>query len=393
MAGAILLSWCLGQGSWAGMGMRAILLLAIVAIQAGIGHAVLAQTAPATGPSNSEFLPLFEKNSCRSIRDPVDQLFCGDAELNATAAKLNSATQDRLDRLPDRRMAIEENVEWIRNRNASCGVFRRSSISAADFAPIKHCLLRETEGRIAVLTDPNFDCLAENTTAGLLICADPDLAVADKELNTQVLALIAKLNESETEAAFAEYARWTRERDRKCDLDDKDNVPLDELSSSEGCLAEHIRQKTDEIAAAKGDPKLIFGQHLTSASPNADAIDMCVTQIHASNSCQGFIRVSHVDEIDSQVSEQDALVTAQVDMIVLSPFAVCSQVASSCTGTCWDLKSGKAAPAPGSRESFTVAHRLTIEKTFAFQKTAQGSWRCNSPTLPPVDLGLAMNGP
>jgi len=81
-----------------------------------------------------------------------------------------------------------------------------------------------------------------------------------------------------------------------------------------------------------------------------------------------------------------------VEMIVLSPFAVCSPVASNCTGTCWDVRSGKAKPMPGSRDSFPVAHRLRIEKTFAFQKTDSG-WRCNSPALPPVEVGVATSGP
>ena len=44
--------------------------------------------------------------------------------------------------------------------------------------------MKETEERIAILQDPNFDCLATNTTAGLLICSDPALAIADKELNS-----------------------------------------------------------------------------------------------------------------------------------------------------------------------------------------------------------------
>jgi hypothetical protein len=35
---------------------------------------------------------------------------------------------------------------------------------------------------------------------------------------------------------------------------------------------------------------------------------------------------------------------------------------------------------------------LRIEKTFAFQKTDSG-WRCNSPTLPPVEVGVATSGP
>ena len=86
--------------------------------------------------------------------------------------------------------------------------------------------------------------------------------------------------------------------------------------------------------------------------------------------------------------------TAEVEMVVLSPFAVCSPIASSCTGTCWDLKSGKAKPSPArSRDSFPVARRLRIEKAFAFQKTDSGGWRCNTTALQPVDFGVAVNGP
>jgi hypothetical protein len=31
-----------------------------------------------------------------------------------------------------------------------------------------------------------------------------------------------------------------------------------------------------------------------------------------------------------------------------------------------------------------------IEKAFAFQKSAGGSWRCNATALQPVDFGLAL---
>jgi hypothetical protein len=149
--------------------------------------------------------------------------------------------------------------------------------------------------------------------------------------------------------------------------------------------------KAAEIAAAKGDPRRIFGQRLASPLPNADAVDLCVAQIHIANSCGDFLRTIRVFEVDSQVTEQSALVTAGVEMIVLSPFAVCSPVASNCTGTCWDLKAGKAQaqPPPASRDSFPVSHRIRIEKAFAFQKT-DGGWRCNVGALRPVNLGVAL---
>jgi uncharacterized protein YecT (DUF1311 family) len=372
--------------------MRRIL-LAAVAIQIGLAHPARAENPPDADRPISEALPLYGKNHCEAYRDPAEQLFCGDPELNAAAAKLSVAIQDRLNRLANRRLAIEENAGWIKNRNSSCGVFGKESLSAEGVKSIKPCLLKETEERIDILTDSNFDCLASNTTAGLLICSDPALALARTELNDRVLGLVAKLNGDEARNALAEYERWGRERDRKCGLVDKDNVPLDELSASEGCLAEYLSRKTAEIVAAKGDPKKAFGRRLVSPSPDADAVDLCVAQIHAANACGDFLGVSRVFQIDNEVSEQSALVTAEVEMVVLSPFAVCSPVASGCTGTCWDPRTGKPKPGPGSRDSLSVSHRVNIEKSFAFQKTDGGSWRCDTTSLQPVDYGVALSGP
>jgi uncharacterized protein YecT (DUF1311 family) len=368
------------------------ILLAVVAIQIGLAHPARAENPMNTDRPISEALPLYGKNHCEAYRDPAEQLFCGDPELNAAAAKLNVAIQDRLNRLANRRLAIEENAGWIKNRNSSCGVFGKESLSAEGIKSIKPCLLKETEERIEILTDSNFDCLASNTTAGLLICSDPALALARTELNDHVLGLVARLNGDEARDALAEYERWSRERDRKCRLADKDNVPLDELSPSEGCLAEYMRSKTAEIVAAKGDPKKLFGRRLVSPSPDADAVDLCVAQIHAANACGDFLGVSRVFQIDNEVSEQSALVIAEVEMVVLSPFALCSPVASSCTGTCWDPKTYKPGRGAGNRDSFSVSHRMRIEKAFTFQKIDNG-WRCDTKSLQPIDFGVAVSGP
>jgi hypothetical protein len=223
------------------------------------------------------------------------------------------------------------------------------------------------------------------------------LAVAKTELNSLVVGLVAKLKPDDARQALAEYERWTRERDRKCNLVDKDNVPLEELSPSEACLAEYLSRKSAEIVAAKGDPKKVFGQPRLSPLPDADAVDLCVAQIHSANACDDFLGVNRVFQIDDEVAEKEALIIAEVEMIVLSTFALCSPIASSCTGTCWDAKSGKAksspGPSPGSRDSFSVAHKLRVEKAFAFQKTDSGGWRCTTTALQPVDSGVALSGP
>ena len=372
--------------------MRGIL-LAAVALQICSAHSAFAESQ-AAGPARSmtEALPLFEKNRCSVFKDPADQLFCGDPELNAIATRLSTAIDDRLRRVANRPLAIAENAEWIRERDSSCGIFQTQAIPNQYVKSVQSCLLKETEDRIEMLSDPNFDCLATNTTAGLLICSDPDLTLAKAELNDHVLDLVAKLKGDEARNALGEYERWGRERDRKCGLVGKDNVPIEELSSSAGCLANYLNEKKAEVIGAKGDPTKIFQRRLVSLLPDADAVDLCVAQIHSANGCDNFLTVSEVLQIDNEVAEQSALVTAAVEMIVLSPFAVCSPIASSCTGTCWDPKTGKPSAAFASRDTLAVAHRVQIGKTFAFQKTNTG-WRCGTTSLQPLDFGIAQSVP
>jgi hypothetical protein len=118
-----------------------------------------------------------------------------------------------------------------------------------------------------------------------------------------------------------------------------------------------------------------------------------VTRIHTANACGNFLRVKRVYDSDIQVTDQSALVTAQIEMVVLAPFGVCSPVASNCTGTCWDIRAGKPGPAqPGNKDSFGVTNRVRIEKNFAFQKTENGRWRCDLTALKPVLSGTAFFG-
>lgn len=366
--------------------------LAIVAIGIGLAPPAHADDKADSNRATTDILPLFAKNGCAEVKAPAEQLFCGDPELNAAGVKLASAIAQRLNRIPNRRLAIEENAEWIRERNSSCGILGRQPIKTADIKPVRDCLLKETEERIAILADTNFDCLAVHTTAGLLVCSDPSLALAKAELNEQVMKLIPKLKEDEARDAFSEFERWTRERDRKCNLQDKDNVPLQELAPSEDCLSDYFTRKMAEVTAAKGDPKKLFGRQIVSPVPNADAVDLCVAQLHSAGACGNFLAVNRVHQLDNSRTEDSAQVTSTIEMIVLSPFAACSQIASSCTGTCWDLKSGTPKSIPGSREEFRVGYRVRIEKAFAFQKKPDG-WSCNATAMQPVETGIALSGP
>jgi uncharacterized protein YecT (DUF1311 family) len=373
--------------------MRFIVLtmLALLALPAAPGFA---QSSP-SDRSVADRLPLFARNNCQQIRDPGNQLFCGDAELAAAAEKLSTGIEARLARLPDRLPGIEENAIWVRQRNLGCGIVGQTAIRTDDFDRVKACLLKVTDERAAIVRDQDFDCLAANTAAGALICADPSLALAETELNSQVLGLIGKLDPTAARFAFAEYGRWTRERDRKCNLVGKENVPLGELESAEDCLAGYLKHKADEIGAAKGDPKKVFGRQVAARAPDTDAVDFCAARIHAANSCGNFLRINRVYALDSQVGEQEAQVTGEIEMAVLAPFATCSKIATTCTGTCWNATTGRPQPGVGNKErsadAFNVTRRLRIQRTFAFVKAADG-WRCREDELAPVNSGTAGGG-
>jgi uncharacterized protein YecT (DUF1311 family) len=375
--------------------MRPIV-LALLALQIGWAAPAGAQgaAAPEARRPVVETLPLSARNNCASLKDTADQLFCGDPDLNALVPRLSAAVEARLGRILDRRAAIAENVEWVASRNSSCGIFGLQPVQPAALASVKACLFKATQERIAILLDANFDCLAANTTASLVICGEPQLAIADKELTAQLVTLVRKLREDDARGALAEYARWTRTRDRLCELDGKDNVPLGELESAGPCLNDLIQQKLAEVAAARGDPRKLFGKDLLSPTPDADAVDLCVGRIQSANTCDNFLRISRVLQLDVEASERDAIVTAAVEMKVLAPFSICSPIASNCTGTCWDMQARQAkATAAASRENVPIGYRLTIEKSFAFEKSKDGSWRCNTDSLRPVDYGAAQRGP
>jgi uncharacterized protein YecT (DUF1311 family) len=373
------------------MGMRAFA-LAVVTIGIWLTPPACADTAADATRPITDVLPWFVKNQCERIKAPADQLFCADPALNAVGVKLSSAIADRLNRLPNRRLAIEENAAWIRDRNSSCGILGQQPLKRNDIQPVRDCLLKETTERIDILSDSNFDCLAVNTAAGLLICSDPTLALAKTELNEKMMGVITKLKDNEARDAFDEFERWTRERDRKCGLANKENVPLRELSPSEACLSDYFAGRTAEVVAAKGDPKKLFGTQSVSPAPNADAVDLCVAKIHATGACTNFLAVNRVLQTDGRQTDNSADVVSSIEMVVVSPFTACSPIASSCTGTCWDLKSARPKSTPGSREQLRVGYRVRIEKSFAFQKNGNG-WRCNTTTMEPVEGGVALSGP
>src|SRR6202030_676198 len=82
--------------------------LVAAAVFLGLACPALAQDTP----SISEELTLVAHSHCVTHKDPANQLVCGDPDLNGAGEKLNAAIQERMNRLADRRAAIEDNAQW-----------------------------------------------------------------------------------------------------------------------------------------------------------------------------------------------------------------------------------------------------------------------------------------
>ena len=67
-----------------------IICLTLVAIQFAFGDFALAQDSHEPNHSISEKLPLFAENHCAEHKNPANQLFCGDPELNAIGTNLRA---------------------------------------------------------------------------------------------------------------------------------------------------------------------------------------------------------------------------------------------------------------------------------------------------------------
>jgi uncharacterized protein len=369
--------------------------LGIVALQIILGQAIPAHSqSPDLKQPVREALPLFETNNCQAIENPADQLFCGDPDLFAVANLLSSAIQKRMNQLAawERYPLIENNAEWSRDRNSSCDIVGKDAVAVEEFQPVKDCLLKETKERISVLSSPDFDCQTANNAAKRLICDDPSLLSADREVSGLLHELIVKLPESKAKVAFEDQLRWTRARDRKCNLDDADHAPEEQLLIYKACLVESLDQRKAEIKESHGDAARLLDAHQLSSSPDASAVDACVAEIYSANTCHDFLAVRKVSQIDRRLAETDVSVIADIEIVVRSPFAGCSPIAVSCTGTCWDMNPAKVKSFRRGDNRFAVAQRLRVQKAFLFQKS-ETSWQCMTTAFRPIGDAAYLEGP
>ena len=93
-------------------------------------------------------------NCSSSLREPVAQLICADADLAAADAQLGSAYSRALASIfgpADRRNIALAERAWVRQRTAVCGIPTSGTWDIDALAPMKSCLLKQTQQRTSEL--------------------------------------------------------------------------------------------------------------------------------------------------------------------------------------------------------------------------------------------------
>ena len=195
-------------------------------------------------PASARDAPLFDSSRCAIFSGTADRLLS--MQINRLSAKLASAVQGRLDRVPNRRCRDQKPQFELHHL--------QKWFSAQDIHLHQQRPVARGSGSIS-WTIPNFDCLSSNNAAGRSKNQQPGCRPAEQ----------------------VERSRWTAA------LADKDNVPLDELRN-----AVTLARRPPKLPRPKAMPSGCCSARC-SPLPDADAINLCVAQMHAANGCEGFL--------------------------------------------------------------------------------------------------------
>ncbi|WP_456717371.1 MULTISPECIES: lysozyme inhibitor LprI family protein [unclassified Bradyrhizobium] len=118
----------------------------------------------------------------------------------------------------------------------------------------------------SVSAQPSFNCGAAKSASARLICSDPELSNADGALGKAFQNATRGLEGDNKKVKIQEQVTWLRERNRRCKLDDKLGVPVEELTSSKPCILSWINIRIGELSgtlpssiANAGIPPAQFG--------------------------------------------------------------------------------------------------------------------------------------
>lgn len=112
---------------------------------------------------------------------------------------------------------------------------------------------------------PSFNCATAKSASARLICSDAELSNADGALGKAFQGAIGILEGKEKASKVQEQVKWIRERNTRCQLDGKNDMPVEELRSSKQCLLEAINARVNEYVGAPA-PAIVADRPTTSKS-------------------------------------------------------------------------------------------------------------------------------
>jgi uncharacterized protein YecT (DUF1311 family) len=86
---------------------------------------------------------------CRNTNEPIEDLLCADADLAKADGRMGRLYQQRMQQLSaaDKTSLRQQQRNWIRLRDATCNIPISGSLSVAELAPTKPCILKLTQQR------------------------------------------------------------------------------------------------------------------------------------------------------------------------------------------------------------------------------------------------------
>lgn len=101
--------------------------------------------------------------------------------------------------------------------------------------------------RVPVGMKASFDCSKAKSGSARLICSDPALSEADRELGETFQSVIGKLDAAQKKVRLEEQVKWIRERNTRCNLDNKQDSPVTDLKPSWGCMMDALVARKSEL--------------------------------------------------------------------------------------------------------------------------------------------------
>jgi uncharacterized protein YecT (DUF1311 family) len=112
----------------------------------------------------------------------------------------------------------------------------------------------------------SFDCSKAKSGSARLICGDPALSEADRELGETFQGAIAKLDPAQRRAKLEEQVSWIRERNVRCGLDNKPDAPISDLKPSWQCMMDALLDRKASFTGEKLTPSVASQSSAPSAN-------------------------------------------------------------------------------------------------------------------------------